>query len=356
MARFGWKGSGAAMFPWRAETGWGRRFRLPTTSLKAAAVACLAAGLAGGQAQTVIRVNVNLVHVVATVKNQAGQLVGGLKKEDFEIADNGVRQEVAVFERQTEQPVSVALLIDTSGTTGKDLKYETDAASRFLRALLTEGSPRDAVQLYSVNADVRVLCDFTHSYASLVQPFRLLRSEGATALFQSIAWASQALEKREGRKVILLVTDGDDTYSRISAPQALEAAQLADAIVYSVVVVPISNPAGRMIGGEHALIYMAEGTGGRVFMPTLGPEMDKAFADIVSELRTQYLLGFYPHNVPLTKERFHKLQVKLGRPELQVSSRNGYYGESEGATGTADARTSVVPDNARTLSEKTKKR
>jgi Ca-activated chloride channel family protein len=319
-------------------------------------VACLAAGLAGGQAQPVFRDNVNLVHIVATVKNQAGQLVGGLKKEDFEIADNGVRQEVAVFERQTEQPVSVALLIDTSGTTGKDLKYETDAASRFLRALLTEGSPQDAVQLYSVNADVRVLCDFTHSYASLIQPFRLLRSEGATALFQSIAWASQALEKREGRKVILLVTDGDDTYSRISAPQALETAQLADAIIYSVVVVPISNPAGRMIGGEHALIYMAEGTGGRVFMPTLGPEMDKAFADIVSELRTQYMLGFYPHNVPLTKERFHKLQVKLARPELQVSSRNGYYGESEGATGAADARTSVVPDNARTLSEKTKKR
>jgi Ca-activated chloride channel family protein len=334
------------MFHWRAETG----------GCRLAALACLAAGLAVSQQQPVFRENVNLVHVVATVKNAAGQLVGGLQKADFEIADNGVRQEVAVFERQTEQPVSVALLIDTSGTTGKDLKYETDAASRFLRALLTEGSPKDAVQLYSVNADVRVLCDFTHSYASLIQPFRMLRSEGATALFQSIAWASEALEKREGRKVILLVTDGDDTYSRITAPQALEAAQMADAIVYSVVVVPITNPAGRMIGGEHALIYMAEGTGGRVFMPTLGPEMDKAFADIVSELRTQYMLGFYPHNVPLTKERFHKLQVKVNRPELQVSSRNGYYGESEGATGTADARTSVVPDNVRTLPEKTKKR
>ncbi len=355
MARFGWKGSGTAMFHWRSDS-WSRRFRLSTASLKAALAACLAAGLASSQQQPVFRANVNLVHVVTTVRNQAGELVGSLKKEDFELADNGVRQEVAVFERVTEQPISVALLIDTSGTTGKDLKYETDSASRFLRALLTEGSPRDAVQLYSVNADVRVLCDFTHSYAQLVQPFRLLHSEGATALFQSIAWASQALEKRDGRKVILLVTDGDDTYSRISAPQALEAAQLADAIVYSVVVVPITNPAGRMIGGEHALMYMAEGTGGRVFMPTLGPEMDKAFADIVSELRTQYLLGFYPRNVPLTKDRFHKLQVKVNRPQLQVSSRNGYYGDSEGATGMADARTAVVPDNVRTLPEKTKKR
>ena len=99
---------------------------------------------------------------------------------------------------------------------------------------------------------------------------------------------------------------------------------------------------------------MAEGTGGRVFMPTVGPELDKAFADIVDELRTQYMLGFYPHNVPLTKDPFHKLQVKVNRPELQVSSRNGYYGESEGATGAADARISVVPDNVRKLPGKTK--
>jgi Ca-activated chloride channel family protein len=111
-----------------------------------------------------------------------------------------------------------------------------------------------------------------------------------------------------------------------------------------------------MIAGEHVLLYMAEGTGGRVFMPTVGPELDKAFADIVSELRTQYMLGFYPRNVPLTKDRFHKLQVKVNRPQLQVSSRNGYYGDSEGVTGAADARISVAPDNVRTLSAKTKKR
>jgi Ca-activated chloride channel family protein len=129
---------------------------------------------------------------------------------------------------------------------------------------------------------------------------------------------------------------------------------MADVVIYPVVVVPITNPAGRMIGGENVLIFMAQGTGGRVFMPTVGPELDKAFADIVSELRTQYMLGFYPHNVPLTKGPFHKLQVKVNRPELQVSSRNGYYGEAEGVTGTADARTSVVPDNVKTLTGKAK--
>ena len=142
----------------------------------------------------------------------------------------------------------------------------------------------------------------------------------------------QALEKREGRKVVLLVTDGDDTYSRITAPQALESAQLADAVVYSVVVVPITNPAGRMIGGEHALIYMAQGTGGRVFMPALGPEMEKAFADIVSELRNQYILGYSPKN--LSRDgKYRRVQVRLvqphGMPLLRPFWKQGYYAPAQ---------------------------
>jgi Ca-activated chloride channel family protein len=308
------------------------------------------------QQPAVFRENVNLVHAVATVRNQAGNLVGALQKEDFEIYDNGVRQELAVFERQTEQPVSIILMIDTSGSTGKDLKYETDSASRFLRALLSEGSGRDAVALYGVNADVTQLRDFTHDYASLEQRFRYLYPEGATALFDAILLGSRSLEKREGRKVIIVVTDGDDTYSKTTSHQALEAAQLADAAIYPVVVVPITNDAGRNIGGEHVLTFMAEGTGGRTFMPTLGPQLDKAFSEIVTELRTQYMLGFYPHGVPATRDRFHKLEVRVKRPELRVSARNGYYGEVEAATGPADARVSVTSETTRKVPDKIKKR
>jgi Ca-activated chloride channel family protein len=96
-----------------------------------------------------------------------------------------------------------------------------------------------------------------------------------------------------------------------------------------VVVIPITNDAGRNIGGENALKFMADGTGGRTFLPSLGAELDRAFSEIIDELRTQYLLGFYPRNVPLTKDRFHKLEVRVKRPELRVSARNGYYGEAE---------------------------
>jgi Ca-activated chloride channel homolog len=297
--------------------------------------------------QPVIRVDVNLVRVVATVKDQAGELVGALQKSDFQISDNGALQDIAVFERQTDRPLSVALLIDTSGSTAKELKYEADSAARFLHALLAEGNPEDAVALYSFNYDVTRNHNFTRNYTGLERELRLLHGEAGTALYDAIYLASEDLEAREGRKVLIVVTDGGDTTSSVDLKKALAQMQLADAVIYPVVVMPITNDAGRNIGGENALTFMAEGTGGRTFLPTLGAELDKAFSDIINELRTQYLLAFYPRNVPLSKDRFHKLSIRVKRPELQVSARNGYYGEAEGATGSPDAHISVTPEGTR---------
>ncbi len=332
MARFGWKESGTAMFRWWVKAGW-----------RAAAVLSLAAA-GGAQQQPTFRTNVSLVRIVATVKTQAGELVGALRKEDFAVADNGVAQEVAVFERQTDQPLSVALMVDTSGSTAKDLKFETDSAARFLRALLGEGNPQDSVALYTFNWQVRLENSFTHSLTSLTNSFKLLHGEAGTSLYDAIFLAARDLEDREGRKVMVIVTDGGDTTSSKDVHQALRAAQFADAVIYPVVVIPITNDAGRNIGGENALKFMADGTGGRTFLPSLGAELDRAFSDIIDELRTQYMLGFYPRNVPLTKDRFHKLQVSVQRTELRVSARNGYYGDAEGEAGSPDARISISPE------------
>ena len=303
----------------------------------------LLAALAFSPALAQFRVNVNLVRVVTTVKNSANELVGDLRKEDFQVSDNGAPQEIAVFERHSDLPLSVALLVDISGSTAKDLKYETDSATRFLRVLLGEGNPNDTVALYGFNWQVTEYKSFTHSLVSLTTALRALHGEAGTSLYDAIYLASRALEDREGRKVIVVVTDGGDTTSATTLQKALAAVQLADAVIYPVVVIPITNDAGRNIGGENALTFMADGTGGRTFLPTLGAELDRAFNEIVSELRTQYLLGFYPRNVPLTKDRFHKLQVRVTRPELRVSARNGYYGEAEGESGTADSRTPLAP-------------
>ena len=296
------------------------------------------------QQPTTIRVNVNLVRAIATVKNQAGQLVGNLQKQDFEVYDNGSHQEISVFERTTEQPLSVALLIDISGSTAKELKYEGDSAARFLHALLTEGNPDDVVSLYTFNYEVRQVKNFTHNYKALEDRLKLLRGEAGTALYDAIYFAGHDLEEREGRKVVVVVTDGGNTFSKYTLQEALEQAQLADAVIYPIVVLPITNEAGRNVGGENALKYMADRTGGHCQYPAVGTDLDKAFSDLVSELRTQYLIGFYPTNVPLTKSRFHKLEIRLKDPQLRVSARNGYYGDSEGGSGAAGARTSITPD------------
>jgi Ca-activated chloride channel family protein len=338
MEKSGWKESGPIMF----------------RSLARVFTLLAFAALLPAQ-DTVIRVNVNLVHVIATVRNQSGDLVGALNKSDFEILDNGVRQDIAVFARQSDQPLSVAMLIDTSGSTAKDLKYETESAARFLHVLLTEGQPQDSVALYSFNYDITEQQHFTHNHQALETRLRSLlknlKGEAGTSLYDAIYYAGRALESRDGRKIIVVITDGGETTSSRDLQQALQAVQLSDAVIYPLVVIPITNDAGRNIGGEHALTIMAERTGGRTFLPSGSSELDKAFTDLLNELRTQYVLGFYPHNVPLTKDRFHRLQVRVKSPELRVSARNGYYGEAEGDSAPAGASISAVPERRKNQEE-----
>ena len=279
----------------------------------------------------VIRVNVRLVRTLVTVKDANGQLIGSLNKSDFAVFDNGVKQDIAVFERQTEQPLSVAVLVDTSASTGIELKYELDSVSKFFRALLGEGNPDDTVALYSFNWQVNLLSSYTRRFARLDQQLKQLRSEGGTSLYDAIFLASRELELREGRHVMVIVTDGGDTTSVKDFHQALEAAQIADVMLYSVLVVPITNDAGRNVGGENALTTLSAGTGGRVFLPSLGAELDRAFSDILRELRTQYLIGFYPKDVPPSKDRYHTLKITVEGRNLRVIARSGYYGESSAA-------------------------
>jgi Ca-activated chloride channel homolog len=281
----------------------------------------------------VIKVNVRLVRMLVSVKDAAGQLIGSLNKGDFTVFDNGVQQNIAVFDRQTEQPLSVAMLVDSSASTGIELRYELDSVSRFLRVLLGEGNPDDTVALYSFNWQVTLLSSYTRRFARVDQMLKQMKSEGGTSMYDALFLASRELQYRNGRHVMVLVTDGGDTTSSKDFHQALEAAQLADAILYPVLVVPITNDAGRNVGGENALTTLAAGTGGRVFTPSLGAQLDKAFDDILRELRTQYLIGFYPKDVPPSKDRFHILKVTVQNTAanrgLRVSTRSGYYGDSK---------------------------
>jgi len=284
---------------------------------------------ANAQDGAVFQADVQLVRILATVKDASGALVGSLGKSDFEVRDNGVLQQLAVFERQTDQPLSVAVLIDNSGSTAKDLKFETESVMHFVRALLKEGNPEDAVSLYSFNWQIVKQNGFGRNPSLIEKSLRALRGEAGTSLYDAILLASRDIEDRKGRKILVIVTDGGDTTSHADFQRAVEAAQLADAVIYPVLVVPIANEAGRNVGGENALTTFALRTGGRVFAASLGAALDQSFDQILRDLRTQYLLAFYPRDVPPGRDRFHALDVSVSLPGLQVKARNGYYGVAQ---------------------------
>jgi Ca-activated chloride channel homolog len=274
------------------------------------------------------RTNVRLVRLLVTVKDSEDKAVGSLERQDFSVSDCGVPQNISVFERRTELPLSVSLLVDISGSTAKDLRYEVVSIEKFLRTLIEEGNPRDAAALYTFNYDVTLQSGFTRRSRRLTDSLKSLHPEGGTSLYDALTLAARDVGDRDGRHVIVVVTDGGDTTSHYTYREALEAAQLSDAVIYPILVVPIPNDAGRNLGGEHALDALASGTGGLVFAPTVGAELDKAFADILRDLRTQYLLGYYPRNLPADAPRFHPVHVELSRKDLRPQTRTGYYGVS----------------------------
>lgn len=284
----------------------------------------LLVALATAKAQ--FQVDVRLVRLLVNVKNPAGDLVGSLDRKEFTVYDNGVPQEIAVFERYTTQPLKVSLLVDISGSTAKDLHYEITSVGKFLHALFGEGNPDDRAALFTFNYDVTLVSDFTRRQQLLEDRLRSVRPGSGTSLYDAICLASEHMQRREGRHVIVIVSDGGNTTSTRKYQDALEAVQRADAVMYPIVVVPITNDAGRNLGGEHALQTLASETGGRWFYPTIGDQLDQAFSDILRDLRAQYMLGYYPRGLPRDTPAFHLVRVDLKRRDLRAFTRTGYYG------------------------------
>ena len=280
----------------------------------------------------VLRVNVKLVNVFANVTDATGAIVGGLSKEDFAITEDGRAQKIAVFERQSELPLNLVLAIDTSGSVHKDLPLEQDAARRFVHALLRQ---QDQISLLEFSTEVRQVVAFTNQANRIDKGLSSLRGGPATALYDAIYLASQNLSVlgasgKPGRKVLLLVTDGGDTANTVTYAEALEQALRGEVMVYSIIDVPIEASAGRDTGGEHALITLAEQTGGKYFYASAGG-LDKAFAQVSEDLRTQYLLGYYPAK-QAPGLNFHRIHVTVPRAAAEafdIRYRTGYYADSQ---------------------------
>jgi len=273
-----------------------------------------------------MKVDVNLVNVFVTVTDRNGAPIGGLTKENFILKEDDHEQQIKVFDKESALPLSIALEIDTSLSTRHDLPLEQASAKRFAHEIIR---PIDGLSVYAFSEVVnQITPGYTADLKRIDESIDHMRLGAATALYDAIFLASRALDHRKGRKVIVLITDGGDTISKVDYKEAVRASVEAEAIVYSIIVVPIESSAGRETGGEHALIQLSEDTGGKYYYATSVSQLDEAFHKISDELRTQYLLAYYPSQRTSFSE-FRRIEVKVvgvpGAPDYRVRHRTGYY-------------------------------
>ena len=281
------------------------------------------------QPGTTFKVNVKLVNVFTTVTDSNGSPVSSLKQEDFLVLEDDKPQKIAVFHRESELPLSIVVAIDTSLSTRGDQKLEVESARRFAHAILR---PIDGLSLFQFSEIVDQVTPFTSDLRVIDRAINRIHSGAATALYDTLYLGSDALLERRGRKVMVVITDGGDTVSKTTYHEAVREAQQAEVIIYSIIIVPIENSAGRDIGGEHALIQLARDTGGKYFYASGLQQLDAAFRQISDELRTQYLIAYYP-STRLADSDYRSIEIKVdpttkdypNPADLQVRHRSGYY-------------------------------
>jgi Ca-activated chloride channel family protein len=284
--------------------GWRMCVRLPALCALSSVLAPTA--IAQQSPQDTYHVNVRLVNVFVNVTDANGAPVGGLAQNNFALTEDGVPQKISYFERQTDMPLSLVLAIDTSGSVRKDLDIEKRAAHDFMRALLR---PVDRLDLIDFNSDVREVVPFTADIHRLDEGLSDLDVGPATALYDAVYLASQLLAPRRGRKVLVVISDGGNTVKGVEYTEALEQAIRSEVMVYSLIDLPILNDAGRDTGGEHALITLSQGTGGKFYYAQYG-DLQRAFQQVSEDLRTQYLIGYYPVQRRSPSE-FRRIQLSL---------------------------------------------
>jgi Ca-activated chloride channel homolog len=298
----------------------------PSLQLRATCLLLALAAAALGAQQTTLRMDVRLVSVFVNVTDRNGAIVGGLTRGDFALTEDGRAQQIAVFEKQSEMPLNLTLAIDTSGSVHKDMTEEAAAARRFAHAIVR---PQDQMSVMQFATEVRALTPFTNKLSQIDRGLGQLRGDFATALYDAIYQGSERLGAKDGRKVLVVISDGDDTANSTTYAQALEQALRNEVMIYALIDVPIAASAGRNLGGEHAMITLAEQTGGKYFY--VGAEgLDKAFAQVSDDLRTQYLLGYYPRNQEPGRI-FHRIEVTVPRAstdDFHVRHKVGYYGDA----------------------------
>jgi len=279
-----------------------------------------------------IKVETRLVNVALNVMDAKGAPVGGLEKSDFQILEDGKQQEIRIFEREATTPLSIVLAIDTSESVMTSERLEKEAAKHFVNALLREQDELDLMEFSDV---VRELVPFTNQKKRIETGIGQVQLGAATALYDAVYLASERLSETSAadgrRRVVVLITDGGDTVKGSRYSQAMEQAQRAGAMVYAIIIVPIAADAGRNTAGEHALIQMAQDTGGKYYYVVDPKDLEPAFRHVSDDLRTQYLLGYYAPRRG-TDNSYRRIEVRMEdatlREKYDLRYRTGYYADA----------------------------
>jgi VWFA-related protein len=289
----------------------------------------------------VIKVDVSLVNVLCTVRGKNGGLIGNLEKKDFTLFEDGKQQEIKYFTRETDLPLTLGLLVDVSASQERLIEIERRAAQQFFSQVLHK---KDEAFLISFGAEAELLQDSTGSLRLLQEglnqlrlsvpvgglhpgPVPTMQNQAGTILYDAVYLAANENLKNEvGRKAVVLITDGVDTGSKVSRDKSVEAAQRADAIIYSFFYQDAAayGPFGGGGGGEGELRRMSSETGGRVFHIDRKNTLEDGFRDLQEEMRSQYAIGYSSTN-PRKDGTFRKLDIRVSNKDNKVQARKGYY-------------------------------
>jgi VWFA-related protein len=289
------------------------------------------------ESQTPLEVKTALVNVFVTARGKHNEIVGDLTKDNFKVYEDGVQQQIVNFSKEVSMPISLALMMDTSGSMYYIMNAEKDAASRFVREVMHK---RDEAIVMSFDTDVNLLADFTEDPTELSRAIHRAttnvdasgiggtggtipqRNGGGTNLYDAIYLAAHdELGPEVGRKAMIILSDCEDNGSKITGRDAIEIAERSDAVIH---VILISDPQATEGYGPGVAAELAQQTGGRVISVHNQNSLERAFDVISEELRSQYVFGYVPTNQN-RDGTFRKIKVEVSRPDVKILARKGYY-------------------------------
>ena len=316
-----------------------------------------------GQNPTVIQTRVNLVDILFTVLDRRNKLVPTLEKNDFKIFDDKAAQEIRYFSRQTDLPLRIGMLLDTSNSIRDRLKFEQEASTNFLFSVLRRN--KDEAFIMTFDDEPQVLQAFTGDTGALRDQIFKTRAGGGTAIYDAIysACANELSHPPRPpgdqpdivRRVMILISDGDDNLSTHTRADAIEMAQRASVVIYTISTSTqwialsqtdpnkLANRKNHLTEGDQILQDLANDTGGRAFFPYHVDDLDQSFQDIGDELRNQYSIAYNPTNYVLDG-RYHKIRIETpDHKGYQVRARRGYFARAN-ASGSPAAGTPPGPN------------